>query len=303
MKTEKPVSMGRHLDRKGWGKGPWDKEDDHYEWRHDGYVCLIVRGPTGALCGYVGLPPGHPWHGQKYSELDVDVHGGLTFAGPCHGLICHEAREGESDQVWWLGFDCAHAFDRRPVTETLLRHIRAEVPTVVKLPDEVYRKLAYVTRQVESLVKQASGARAAASTETVRPARSRGEQQIDSEPHWSCSAPHSAITIAHALSISASTCSHARSTLTPSSTASSATWAMISFMTRSGMIICTSSGSLSRTSAISASTESASMVARLTTNGAPSFGTNLITAGLESGSGWAGSWAKGWAWRSRSRWA
>lgn len=56
-----------------------------------------MRGPVGALCGYVGVVKGHSWHGMGYSgngewgsqerekspEAVVDVHGGLTFAGGC----------------------------------------------------------------------------------------------------------------------------------------------------------------------------------------------------------------------------
>ncbi len=112
------------VDRKGWPSGPWDNEPDKLEWRapsSPSYPCLIVRSPTGALCGYVGVPPGHPAHGKDHGCLeDVGSHWGLTYSGACSGNVCHVPEPGESDDVWWLGFDCAHAGDYCPGLEARL---------------------------------------------------------------------------------------------------------------------------------------------------------------------------------------
>lgn len=78
----------------------------------DGFACLIRRTNIGIWCGYVAVPPGHPWHGKHYDAVDADVHGGLTYAEPCSGEICHVPQPGESDDVWWLGFDCGHYFSK-----------------------------------------------------------------------------------------------------------------------------------------------------------------------------------------------
>jgi hypothetical protein len=61
--------------REQWGEGPWQSEPDLVEWRDaaTGYPCLIVRGSMGALCGYVGLPPGHPLHGKPYTHAEESV--------------------------------------------------------------------------------------------------------------------------------------------------------------------------------------------------------------------------------------
>lgn len=135
------------LDRTGWEAGPWDGEPDRMEWRDEatGLPCLIVRGQVGALCGYVGVPPSHPWHGVEYDAIDADVHGGLTYASKCHGTICHVPAPGESDDVWWLGFDCAHAGDIVPGSTRWSLPFRGDV----------YRDVAYVRGEVARLAAQA----------------------------------------------------------------------------------------------------------------------------------------------------
>lgn len=39
----------------------WDQEPDRKHWVQQGLDCLIVRNLMGALCGYVGVPPSHPY--------------------------------------------------------------------------------------------------------------------------------------------------------------------------------------------------------------------------------------------------
>jgi hypothetical protein len=128
-----------------WGAGPWQSEPDRAEWMTEaGLPGLIVRNHMGALCGYVAVPPGHPLHGKHYGEVDVSCHGGLTYAEACHGDICHKAAPGEPDNVWWFGFDCAHAFDLVPAV-----HACFPMPVPV-----TYRDLAYVKEEVEDLAGQ-----------------------------------------------------------------------------------------------------------------------------------------------------
>jgi hypothetical protein len=92
--------------------GPWHDEGDHEDFRSPEDVpCIIHRNRVGAWCGYVAVPPGHPWHGANYTEVPAEVHGGLTYSDGCNGEICHVPSHGESDDVWWLGFDCCHSGD------------------------------------------------------------------------------------------------------------------------------------------------------------------------------------------------
>lgn len=155
----------RWVDKSDWGDGPWQSEPDRIEWRAHGFPCLMLRSPHGGMwCGYVGVPPGHPWHGARYDDLDVGVHGGLTFGQPCmnderplHERVCHVPEPGEPDDVWWLGFhawwqsDIAPAYEarmREHHIETVFEHFRHDDPHYA------YRDVEYVRAEVESLAAQ-----------------------------------------------------------------------------------------------------------------------------------------------------
>jgi hypothetical protein len=107
------------LDRTGWKAGPWDGEPDYLHWvdEQTDLDCLIVRAnELGHLCGYVGVPKGHSWHGigyMKIPEYPGSVHGGLTYSDHCQGRVCHHV-EGRPEPMWWLGFDCGHSCDHSP---------------------------------------------------------------------------------------------------------------------------------------------------------------------------------------------
>jgi len=138
------------IDRSDWKPGPWDGEPDRWEDRHAGFPVLAVRNSLGNWCGYVGMPPGHPWHGRDSDDVDVQVHGGLTYAGKCNGVICHVPRDGEPADVFWLGFDCAHCGDLVPFM--FARH--------GGYPGDVYRDLTYVQKQTRELAEAAAAAAA-----------------------------------------------------------------------------------------------------------------------------------------------
>jgi hypothetical protein len=91
---------------------------------HKGYPCAIVRCGVH-LCGYVGLPEGHKYYGKGCGQIDVDVHGGITYAKKDSGF-------------WVIGFDCAHPGDY----------------TAGSSDDETYRDIEYVEGQLKKLVEQ-----------------------------------------------------------------------------------------------------------------------------------------------------
>jgi hypothetical protein len=147
-------------DPKTWGDGPWQNEPNRVDFRYRGFPCMILRSDvTGALCGYLGVGPSHPWYQASYDDVDVWVHGGLTYGNFCQGDLCHvPLPEDPFVNPWWLGFDCSHAWDLAPAMRALLRRTRAGrmlSDRSVGMSWEVYRDVAYVTRQIKLLAIQA----------------------------------------------------------------------------------------------------------------------------------------------------
>lgn len=154
------------IDKTGWGDGPWQAEPDRVEWRHRGVPCLARRADRqGNWCGYAAVPPGHPWHGQDYGAGNYETlgpahdaaHGGLTFASACmeddrpqRERVCHVPQPGEPDDVWWLGFDCAHAYDLRPGGAAFERSVGLD-PIPYLVDHQHYRDLRYVRARVEAV--------------------------------------------------------------------------------------------------------------------------------------------------------
>lgn len=158
------------MDKSTWSEGPWQTEPDKMQWTDEatGLPCLAKRNQGGALCGYVGVPGGHPWYRKDYDDIDLPlgVHGGLTYADHCQEEageaegICHIPGPGEPDDVWWLGFDCAHCYDLSPATNARLRRYnpgweeRWKTLTLNAGVEETYRDLVYVQAQCRSLAQQ-----------------------------------------------------------------------------------------------------------------------------------------------------
>ncbi len=148
------------IDRAGWPKGPWDDEpEDKVQWTDEAtqLPCIANRTDMGHWCGYVGVPPGHPMHGKDESEIDVDVHGGPTFADRCQEgdearTVCHVPCPGEPADVWWIGFDCAHWDDQSPGLAARASRYGDALGSVWNRG--VYRTLSYVEAQCASLAKQ-----------------------------------------------------------------------------------------------------------------------------------------------------
>ncbi len=161
-------------------KGPWTEEPDRELFKAHGFQCLINRNAMGAWCGYVGVPPGHPWHGKSYDDVEASVHGGLTYANECAGHICHVPEPEEKcfqikvfgmilfrvvyytkgeEHLYWLGFDCSHAGDLTPGLVDVENRLGLKLPGFKSLQGEKYRNLAYVKAETKQLAKQAAEAR------------------------------------------------------------------------------------------------------------------------------------------------
>ncbi len=136
-------------DRSEWDESIMVGEVDKKQWadQETGLPCMIRRNSLGAWCGYVGVEEGHPAYLELFDRVDADVHCGLTYSNFCDNDadeasgICHVAEK----QVWWLGFDCAHAWDLVPAFKKLNEHH----PTT-----DIYRTQAYVEAECRDLAKQ-----------------------------------------------------------------------------------------------------------------------------------------------------
>ena len=123
--------------------GPWANEPDFFEWIEHQYTCVIWRNDTtGAWCGYVLLPEGHPLHGVEYqsvpAQYEIDIHGGVTYSGKASELMAFL----DEDPRWAYGFDCGHCYDATPLSP------------MRKFPDVVYRDADYAIKETNSLAQQ-----------------------------------------------------------------------------------------------------------------------------------------------------
>lgn len=72
---------------------------------HNGLQYRIIQGPF-SINGYVAVSKTHLYYGKHYNDVNVEVHGGLTFN-----------QQGDDNDdlypdstLWWFGFDTAHGF-------------------------------------------------------------------------------------------------------------------------------------------------------------------------------------------------
>ena len=164
-----------------WGPGPWQDEEDAVHWTDDatGYACMVLRGPVGSLCGHVGVPAEHRFHGASYNtvipetdatraalerpignmgpmtiftaslagegsiRLDVlfDVHGSLTYSG--------KRLDGVEDDRHWFGFDCGHSGDLSPQLSATMRGLGMD-----RDRGDEYRTMDYVRAECTKLATQ-----------------------------------------------------------------------------------------------------------------------------------------------------
>lgn len=156
------------VDRTGWPSGLWDHEPDKVQWQDTatGLPCLAVRHRVhGHWCGYVGVGPAHALYGDHNPEAALHVHGGVNFfarccPGPEAEEVCHIPGPGESDDVWWLGFDCGHHNDHKPGEAALFAELGIELPALLLLTrGTTYRTLRYVQAECAHLARQLADAR------------------------------------------------------------------------------------------------------------------------------------------------
>lgn len=116
------------------GYGEWVEELDAVRFDYLGYegfvMRIVKREPCekeayfgGHLCGYVTIPPGHPFFGKE--DVDVTCHGGLTFS--------------TVQEKHMIGFDCGHAVDLVPTMKATQERITANIMAMYSLSEEMMK--------------------------------------------------------------------------------------------------------------------------------------------------------------------
>src|SRR5580700_7044584 len=146
-----------------WDYGEWIEEPDIVTWTYKDYNCKIIRIAMqepyteefeifgGHLSGYVTIPFKHPYHHKIYEDMDIEIHGGLTF--------------GKVLNRHWIGFDCRHTGDYVPSIEKFRReneHLKRFKETFMLFEgfekhaifNPIYRNIAFCIEECQSIVDQ-----------------------------------------------------------------------------------------------------------------------------------------------------
>lgn len=98
------------------------------------YILNLGTHPTA----YIQIPKEHKYFGKDYDEIDLDVHGGLTYSSKQLRL------ENEAIEGWFIGWDYAHGgdylgfvekysmpfrdyFEKKWTTEEILEEVREAI--------------------------------------------------------------------------------------------------------------------------------------------------------------------------------
>lgn len=142
----------RSNSKENWPDGEWKAEPDKEDFEYKGYKCHIKRSDvSGGLCGYVAVSKGSIFYDVDYDDIDLNVHGGVTFGGV-----------DEVDGLYWIGFDCAHWLDYSPKSTTVMEltnrllQIEEKYPHFLQERDEksTYKNIEFVRNQCRSMVDQ-----------------------------------------------------------------------------------------------------------------------------------------------------
>ena len=150
------------------------------DWIYRDLRCVVIMTSMGHRCGYVGLSKTHFLYGVEYNEeikiseeakenfkkSDIGKRGILSifcFDGETitpgvffnvHGGITYAAGSGDypvKSDLWWFGFDCAHAGDAKDLS--ILSEDIKEIELKYPLGGEL-RTLEYCIYECESLADQ-----------------------------------------------------------------------------------------------------------------------------------------------------
>jgi hypothetical protein len=139
-----------------WGPGEWVEEADQADFEYKGTRCHVVRvvaQPSmqlGHFCGYIFVNQTHPWYLKDAfgPDIDVDIHGGLTFSKL-------------EEKAWKIGFDCAHSGDIIPSMHSTMGETRKKliekhpwIPEKCPVFKESYKNLDFAINECKKLADQ-----------------------------------------------------------------------------------------------------------------------------------------------------
>lgn len=157
------------LKLKHFGYGEWVEEPDFVEFEHLGFLCIVIRVFNkepfikketyfgGHLCAYVRIPENHPWYKKGYDEIEVDIHGGLSFSS------LWKDEKTPVANGYYIGFDCAHSMDICPSinlyikTNPYMKRLCEKYPLDL-LPKPYYKNIEFVINECKLLANQAKEA-------------------------------------------------------------------------------------------------------------------------------------------------
>ena len=112
---------------------------------HVGFRWLATHNGRGYRCGFILIPPGHPWHGKAHGQIGARVHGGLSWSG-------------HSSTAYCLGFECNCDFDAPDLSLPMEPEV-ADRLRQRPIPDGTQiRTQEYVEKQCRDLCEQAAAA-------------------------------------------------------------------------------------------------------------------------------------------------
>lgn len=81
-----------------------NKVEERFDYK--GYPCVVMFTRLGYRTGYVGVQMDSVFASRSSSVLNTlfSVHGGITYSS---AYLFEQDDKG----IWWIGFDCGHAWD------------------------------------------------------------------------------------------------------------------------------------------------------------------------------------------------
>ena len=135
------IRKGLRMAQKFKRDDEWDNEPDTDDFEAYGLFCAMRRNDFGSWCGYVGIPDEHPLYTHNFENLELEVHGGLSYSG--YKFKKNNGIHKKAKPIWWFGFDCSHYGDLMPINPTTFF-------------DGEYRNYEYTKKQCINLAKQLS---------------------------------------------------------------------------------------------------------------------------------------------------